>query len=335
MKTKIMKFGGTTLDSSLKRMEIAHLIKEEGQKYKLVVVVSAMGRMGSPYATDTLINYLKEKKFSKKEYSMLSSCGEVISSVVLSAELQTINIKSIALTGGEAGIQTHYKDDQTKIKYINSKKLEGYLDEGYIPIVAGFQGEREDRSITTLDRGGSDITGTSLGNSLNADLIEIYTDVAGIRTTDPSIVNDSMLISNLTYSQAELMANNGAEIIHPEAIKWASIRKIPILIKKIASNEETRIEYARTKSISKSNKALGITIDTNHQESKITIIEPYKELDSHHIHLFLLKNIVYSYAYKNKGNCISFKVSSEDMPKAIKLIHKALFMKKSQEVLNV
>lgn len=205
--------------------------KREG--YSPVVVVSAMGRSGDPYATDTLINLAKEayRDTRPRELDLLASCGEIISSVVVTNTLRAAGLDAMVMTGGQAGIITDANFGNAQIIRVDPSHVLRHLNEGKVVVVAGFQGVTENGDITTLGRGGSDTTAAALGVALNADVIEIYTDVDGIKTADPHLVPDARTIKTITYEEILQMANEGAKVIHPKAVEIAMMRNVPLRIK--------------------------------------------------------------------------------------------------------
>lgn len=187
----IQKYGGTSLSTPQQRERVCQAIQRERHKgNSVVVVVSAMGRAEEPYATDTLINLLKRDNLnpSRRELDMLMSCGEIISGVILTNKLQSHGEQAVFLNGLQAGIKTNSNHGDARIVAIDTGLIKRYLAEDYVVVVAGFQGISEDQEITTLGRGGSDVTASALGVALGADVIDIYTDVEGIMTADPRIV---------------------------------------------------------------------------------------------------------------------------------------------------
>lgn len=234
MKIIVQKFGGTSVSSDERRKQVVAKVKaaiENG--YSPVVVVSAMGRKGAPYATDTLLSLVdgEFRKNNKQASDMLMCCGEIISSVVMSNTLYEAGIPSIPLTGGQAGIITN--DSFTEAQLIESKTkiIKEILEAGKVPVVTGFQGVTEDGYFTTLGRGGSDTSACILGVALAAEEIEIYTDVDGIMTADPRIVDNACLIDVISYNEVFQLADQGAKVIHPKAVDLARRGNIPVLIK--------------------------------------------------------------------------------------------------------
>lgn len=242
--TVVQKFGGTCLDTRRKRQLACDRIEEAiGDGFKVVAVVSAMGRKGEPYATDTLIELAKgiSRDIALRELDLLLSCGEIISAVLMVQELKTRNIPAMALSGGQAGILTDTKFGNASIKAINSTHVKRHLDEGKVVVVAGFQGMAESGDITTLGRGGSDTTATAMGGALSARHVEIYTDVEGIMTADPKMVRSAKTIPFVTYDEVVHLALEGAKVIHPRAVHIARKAHIPIKVRSLDANSRETV----------------------------------------------------------------------------------------------
>lgn len=234
MQVLVQKFGGTSLQNNENRKYVINHIRNALVKeYKVVVVVSALGRKPDPYATDSLLDLVEYPAIynSERELDLLVSCGEVISSVVLSNELNKQHISSKAVTGSQAGIITNDEYTQAKIKEVNPEVILESLNEHDVVVVAGFQGQTTTNEITTLGRGGSDTTAAALGVSLGVESIEIFTDVNGIMTADPQIVKSARQLDAITYNEITNLANQGAKVIHPRAIEIAMQASIPIRVR--------------------------------------------------------------------------------------------------------
>ena len=240
MKIIVQKFGGTSVADASVREKVKDKVQQAIRNgYAPVVVVSAMGRKGAPYATDTLIGVLKEENISVnvREMDVMMCCGEIISSCVMAACLQKSGINAMALTGGQAGIITDSQFGAARIKNIKVTNLMRLLEAGIIPVVCGFQGVTENNfKFTTLGRGGSDTTAAALGAALHADCVEIYTDVEGIMTADPRIVKEPTIMESISYAEVCQMAHNGAKVIHPRAVEIAMSSNVPMYIKSTFSD---------------------------------------------------------------------------------------------------
>lgn len=234
MSILVLKFGGTSLrDEKSREAAVKHIKKAKDEGNQVVVVVSAMGRAGEPYATDSLISLLKNinEKINPKKKDLIMSCGEIISSAVISHLLDTKGMASEALAGFQAGIHTDNNFNNSEIEYIDTKKIVKHLDNGKIVVVAGFQGITEDMEITTLGRGGSDTSAVVLGGYLKAKRVDIFTDVPGVAVVDPRIVSDAHYLKSISYKDMYKLALNGAKVIHPRAVLAAEKFKIPVVVR--------------------------------------------------------------------------------------------------------
>lgn len=239
MRILVQKFGGTSLTThELRERVVEHIQKALDEEYKVVVVVSAMGRKGDPYATDTFLDWIENngQGLNPRELDLLLSCGEVISATTLSSLLRQANIDNSVLTGGQAGILTNNDYSNAQILSINPKRLKEELQKVPVVIVTGFQGQTTDGEITTLGRGGSDTTATALGVGLGAEFVDIFTDVDGIMTADPRIVEDASPLHTVTYTEISNLAFQGAKVIHPRAVEIAMQTNVPIRVRSTMSD---------------------------------------------------------------------------------------------------
>ncbi len=215
----IMKFGGTSVADALKIKNVAKKAIRAKKKGKdVVVTVSAMGS-----TTDDLIELSRQitARPLKREMDMLLSTGEQVSISLLSMAINEEGYACVSLTGNQAGIITDNIFSNAKIMSINSNRILKELKEGKIVIVAGFQGISMENDITTLGRGGSDTTAVALAAALNAKYCEIYSDVEGVYTTDPSVVPEARKIQSLSYDEMMELASSGARVLHLRAVEFA------------------------------------------------------------------------------------------------------------------
>ncbi len=219
----VQKFGGTSVRNIHARRRAVQWIEQAvDQGNQPVVVVSAIGRAGDPYATDTLLSLVTEfESQSQQENDLLAASGEVISAVVLATMLRSAGLPAAAFTGGQTGIITDENFGDARILEVDPGAVRESLQRGVIPVVAGFQGVTRQGAVATLGRGGSDTTAVALGAALEADRVEIYTDVDGIKTADPQIVPEARTIARLDYDEAFQLASLGARVIHPRAVELA------------------------------------------------------------------------------------------------------------------
>jgi aspartate kinase len=239
MKIIVQKFGGTSVkDAKSREHAKRHIENALAENYKVVVVVSAMGRKGDPYATDTLLSLIggNTTKISNREQDLLLSCGEVISSIVFTNLLLNDGIKAISLTGAQAGFRTNDDFSNAKIIDMKCERLLKELEKHDVVVVAGFQGAAKNGDVTTIGRGGSDTSAAALGAALNAEWIDIFTDVDGIMTADPRVAENARPLSVVTYLEVCNMAYQGAKVIHPRAVEIAMQAKIPIRIRSTYSD---------------------------------------------------------------------------------------------------
>lgn len=239
MKIIVQKFGGTSVrDEKSRKHALGHIQRALVEGYKVVVVVSAMGRKGDPYATDTLLSLIgaSGSKISKREQDLLLSCGETISSVVFTNMLLENDINATSLTGAQAGFRTNNDHTNAKIIEMKCDRLLRELEYSDVVVVAGFQGAAKNGDITTIGRGGSDTSAAALGAALNAEWIDIFTDVEGVMTADPRIAENARPLPIVTYTEVCNMAYQGAKVIHPRAVEIAMQAKVPIRIRSTYSD---------------------------------------------------------------------------------------------------
>lgn len=277
MKIIVQKFGGTSLTSEEKRNVVIDKIENCLKRgFFPVVVVSAIGRSGDPYATDTLMNFSKScsTESTSRDLDLLISCGEIISSVMISTALKSRGHKSVALTGWQAGIITDNNFGNAKVLRVDTKYIYKYINDNIIPVITGFQGITAEGDVTTLGRGGSDTTGCIIGEALKSEVVEIYTDVDGIMTADPKLVPNAKIMNTVLYSDVYQMAKYGAKIIHPRAVQVAMRSKLQLLIKNTMSNSPGTLitSYDKSKPKLYSNKHKIATSITNRKKSFVTII---------------------------------------------------------------
>ena len=234
MKIIVQKYGGTSVrDEESRSFAKGHIEKAIKEGYKVVVVVSAMGRKGDPYATDTLLSLVNGAKasLSKREQDLLMSVGETISSVVFTNMLLEHGIDAVAYTGAQAGFMTNTDYSSAKIIEMKCDRLMKELEVKDVVVVAGFQGAAKNGDITTIGRGGSDTSAAALGAALQAERVDIFTDVEGIMTADPRIADQARPLSIVSYTEVCNMAYQGAKVIHPRAVEIAMQAKVPIRIR--------------------------------------------------------------------------------------------------------
>ncbi|MCG2807425.1 MAG: aspartate kinase [Coriobacteriia bacterium] len=233
----VMKFGGTSVADAIGRAAIAQRVSAALESGKSpVVVVSAMGRAGAPYATDTLLELVDGLPGELAESDWLMATGEIISAIVCAHELRSIGVDARAFTGADAGIITDGKHGSSAIVEIRTERLVDAIAHGQVPVVAGFQGVSVDGRITTLGRGGSDTTACALGVALEAESVEIYTDVDGVATADPRVCSGAETLEVITADELFQMARHGSRVVHTPAAQLALASGLAVRVRNTFSD---------------------------------------------------------------------------------------------------
>ena len=231
MNKVVLKYGGSSVATIGKMQQIAQTLIERSQKEQLVVVISAMGK-----TTNELLSLAKQasSKPSKREIDLLLATGEQTSIALLTMILKDQGAKATAFTGFQAGIKTAGLYTKNKIIEIDDQKIQQYLKDGHIVVVAGFQGINQEGDITTLGRGGSDTTAVALAARLQCP-VEIYTDVDGIYTIDPRIVGNARKLDAITYEEMKEMSFLGAKVMEYHSLDIGERYHVPIYVAKTSS----------------------------------------------------------------------------------------------------
>lgn len=258
MKILVQKFGGTSVkDDTSRAAAEKHISHAISLGYKVIVVVSAIGRLGDPYATDSLLSLIGGTRsyLDLREKDMLLSVGETISTAVFTNGLKKNGIAAVGLTGQDAGIVTNEDFGNAKVKRIDKTAITNYFKFNDVVVVTGFQGVSESGHITTIGRGGSDTTAAFLGSSFDAESIDIFTDVSGMMTADPRLVDNAQFLEVVSYREVSNMAHEGAKVIDPRAVEIAMQAGIPLRIRStlqpvtntgtLVTHIESQIEHYR------------------------------------------------------------------------------------------
>ncbi|MCM8795623.1 MAG: aspartate kinase [Candidatus Omnitrophica bacterium] len=331
----VQKFGGSSVADVKRIQNVAQRVISYRKKgYDLVVVVSALGD-----TTDELISLANKinPHPSEREMDMLLSTGEQISVALLAMAIHKLGYKAISFTGAQVGIITDTSHTRARIIKINTDKIKEELKKGKIVIVAGFQGITLNQDITTLGRGGSDLTAVALAKELDAQICQIYTDVEGIYTTDPRIEPKARKLKSITYDEMLEMASLGAQVMQARSIEVA---------KKFDVNIEVRSSFSQKRGtmITKEAKIMeevvvrGVTLSKN--EAKITICDVpdrpgiaakiFKELSGGGINVDM---IVQNVSHTRKTD-ISFTVNKNDVDKTMPIVRQTSKMIGAGEVLE-
>ena len=242
MKIIVQKFGGTSTRSIETREHMyKNIIREHDKGNKVVAVVSAMGRYDDPYATDTLLSIVHTDQLTDEEIDRLTSIGETISTLVVKSELAKKGYVVDTVTNGELGILTDSHHQNATITTVEGKHILDKLKNADIVICPGFQGYSQNGKITTLGRGGSDLSAVAIGVAIDANEVEIYSDVNGIYTADPRIVPDAMKLNYISYSEMLEHSKNGAKVLNHRCVQLAA--KHDIVIHARSSFDESQGTY--------------------------------------------------------------------------------------------
>ena len=214
----VQKYGGSSVADAEKIRNVARRVGDTATSNQVVVVVSAMGK-----TTDGLLTLAQQiaPAPEPREVDMLLATGEQVTIALLAMALQSLGLKARSFTGVQAGLRTDRAHTKARITQITADRVRAALDAGWVAVVAGFQGASDDEEITTLGRGGSDLTGVALAAALKADVCEIYTDVDGVYTADPNIVPDARKLPRVVYDEMLEMASLGAKVLQARSVEFA------------------------------------------------------------------------------------------------------------------
>jgi aspartate kinase len=263
----VQKYGGSSVGNTERIKNVAERVaRYRAQGDQIVVVVSAMSGV-----TDGLIKLAKEimPLPSEREMDMLLATGEQTTIALTAIALHALAVPAVSLTGPQAGIVTDGVHTKAKIQNITPKQVHSLLDQGSVVIVAGFQGQTHDGQITTLGRGGSDLTAIALAASLKADLCQIYTDVDGVYTADPRIVPAARKLPEISYDEMLELASLGAKVMQSRSVEFA--KKFGVVFEVRSSLNENPGTIVKEETGSMENVVIrGISLDKN--QAKITLV---------------------------------------------------------------
>lgn len=331
----VLKFGGSSVANVRRIRKVAQRIVSYRKKgLGLVVVVSALGD-----TTDELIELASRinPEPSEREMDMVLSTGEQISAALLAMAIHKLGYEAISFTGGQVGIITDTSHTRARILKINTNKIKEELKQGKVVIVAGFQGITLEQDITTLGRGGSDLTAVALAKELHARECQIYTDVEGIYTTDPRIERQARKIPAITYDEMLEMASLGTQVMQARSIEVAKKFNVPIQVR---SSFNYRIGTIITKEVKRMEDVVVRGVTLNRNQAKLTICNVpdrpgvaariFKKLAGAAINVDM---IVQNVSHLRQTD-ISFTVNKTDVPKTMKLIRKVARNIKAGEVMQ-
>lgn len=317
----VQKYGGSSVGNIERIKAVAERVSntvKEGNK--LVVVVSAMAG-----ETDKLIGLAHQvcPQPPERELDLLLSSGERVTAALTAMALHALGHKAIALTGRQMGIITDTVHTKAKIEKIIVTRAVKALEEGYIVVVAGFQGITEDEDVTTLGRGGSDLTAVAVAATLNADLCEIYTDVDGVFTADPNIVANAKKLEKISYEEMLELASLGAKVLQTRSVEFAMRYNVPVVVRSSFNWSSGTLVTKEDKDMEKVIVS-GIAYDK--EQAKITILKVpdrpgiaaklFKAIADASI---VVDMIVQNISSDGKTTDISFTVPKTDAKKAVQI----------------
>lgn len=326
----VQKFGGTSVKNKEKLEQvISKIVNTVELGNSVVVVVSAQGK-----TTDKLIQKASEYTdvTYAKEMDLLLSTGEIQTVALLTMMLKNKGYDAIGLTGTQAGVITDSNFSNAKIKMVMSENILKYLESGKIVVVAGFQGVDKFGNITTLGRGGSDLSAVAIAASLNAKQCEIYTDVDGVFSVDPNVINQAKLIKEISYDEMLEAATAGAKVLHNRAVSLAKKYKLKLRVKNTRTEEEGTLvdfkNYVNEKSIPQ-------ILAVEEGLAKITIIGENLMSDTSYIskiYSLANSNNIVVYMISISETCIGIVVKENLAKEFLNLLHENIILKNSGKV---
>ena len=318
----VQKYGGTSVADAERVKEVAkRILKYKKEGHDVIVVVSAPAG-----TTDSLIRraYELSETPNKRELDMLLTSGEQISIASLAIAIEDLGRKAVSLNAFQVNFKTTDEHTKATILDINTDIIKDKLSEGNVVVFAGFQGITENNEITTLGRGGSDTTAVALGAALNADEVEIYTDVDGVYTADPRVVKNPKKLNAISYQEMLEMAASGAKVLHPRAVEIAARYGIKIHLRSSFDDSTGTIVKEKGDESMEQVKIIGITSTKN--EGKITLsgvpdkpgiaAKVFSKLAKAKINTDI---ILQSSSVTKEFNNISYTVSIDDLKEAVEI----------------
>lgn len=318
----VQKYGGTSVGDVERIKAVAErVVRTANEGNSVVVIVSAMSG-----ETDKLIGLANQisQNPSEREMDLLLSSGERVTSALTAMAIEALGRKAIALTGRQAGIITDSVHTKAKIEKISGDRISKALDDGYVVVIAGFQGVTEGESeVTTLGRGGSDLSAVAIASGINADMCEIYTDVDGVYTTDPNIVSEARKLSKISYEEMLELASLGAKVLQTRSVEFAMKHGVPVVVRSSFNDNPGTLVTKEDVDMEKV-EVSGVAYDKN--QAKITVMgvpdkpgiaaKLFKGIADANI---VVDMIVQNVSSDSKATDISFTVPKTDNKKALKM----------------
>jgi len=324
MKRLVLKFGGTSVGTIEKIKNVANIIKKRhNEGNEIIVIVSAMSNVTNDLKKQSSVI---SKNFDDKELDVLLSSGEQVSSSLLSGAIIDSGLKARSWLGWQIPIFTDDNHTSSQIMKIKTDGILSFISDGGIAVIAGFQGISKDNRITTLGRGGSDLSAVAVAKFFQTDSCEIYTDVEGVLTTDPSIHKKAKKIDKISYEEMLEMASLGAKVMQPISVQTSMIDDIPIHVRSVFSEKagttitsQSKIDYKKV--------VTGIAYSKN--DAKVTLVgvadKPgvaaaiFEPLGKNNINIDM---VIQTAASDGKKTDVTFTIKREDLLKTLKLIEK-------------
>ena len=322
MKRIVLKFGGTSVGNVENIRKVANIIKKKHEENnEIIVVVSAMSGI-----TNDLVSKSNSvsKNFDKKELDVLLSSGEQASSALLSGAIIDLGIQARSWLGWQVPIITDNNHTSSQIIKIKTNEILKYIENRCVAVIAGFQGITANDRITTLGRGGSDLSAVAIAKFFETDSCEIYTDVEGVFTTDPSIHAKAKKIEKISYEEMLEMSSLGAKVMQPVAVQASMINEIPVNVSSTFSDDEgTKI--TSESEINYKNEVTGIAYSKN--DAKVTLVgvvdkpgvaaDIFEPLGKNNINIDM---VIQNTSSDGNKTDITFTIKRTDLPKAIKIV---------------
>ena len=324
MKRLVLKFGGTSLGNTEKIKKVASIIKKRHKENnEIIIVVSAMSGV-----TNDLVKKANSisKNFDSKELDVLLSSGEQVSSSLLSGAIIDLGIKARSWLGWQVPIITDENHTTSKIIKIKTNEILKYILNRGIAVIVGFQGITKNDRITTLGRGGSDLSAVAIAKYFEADSCEIYTDVEGVLTTDPNINKKAKKIDKISYEEMLEMASLGAKVMQPSAVQASMIYDMPIHVRSTFS-EKAGTEIVSEDNIDYKKSVTGIAYSKNN--AKVSIVgvvdkpgvaaDVFEPIGKNNINIDM---VIQNTSLDGKIANITFTIKQEDLKKTLSIIEK-------------
>ena len=319
----VQKYGGTSVKDVDRVKHVAQHIKSfRDAGHDMIITVSAPSGV-----TDKLIDMTKkfEKRPPTREMDVLLSTGEQISIALLAMALNDLGIPSVSMTGSQMGIMTTDAHMKARINYIKTDKIRKELDAGKVIIVAGFQGITEEGEITTLGRGGSDTTAVAVAAATGADLCEIYTDVDGVYTADPRMVQNTQKLAMITHDEMLELASLGAKVLHPRSVEIAKIHGVKLSVRSSYETSKEGTFVVNRDQLEKEFVVTGVACDQKVAKIGIFDLEDkpgsatkvFQALADANVNV----DMIVQSAMRNEMNDIAFTVPLDEVDNALEVLN--------------